>query len=81
MMVPVPIQSLRWMGVGEQHAVSYAPAVLALDGEREIPIKTGELIEIRLGQNGPHVVNVMVALQVASQAGLFVSTRASSEPE
>jgi hypothetical protein len=47
--------------------------VLALDGEREIPIKGGELIEIRLTQNGPHVVNVEAALQIASRAGLFVS--------
>jgi hypothetical protein len=44
-----------------------------LDGEREITIKPGELIEIRLNQDGPHVVNVQAALQAASQAGLFVS--------
>jgi hypothetical protein len=69
----VPIRSVEWLAVGQQKVVSYAPAVLALDGEREIPIKAGELIEIRLSQNGPHVVNVERALQVASQAGLFIS--------
>jgi predicted polyphosphate/ATP-dependent NAD kinase len=73
LIVPVPIQSVQWLAVGAQKEVTHAPAVLALDGEREIPIKTGERIEIRLSQNGPHVVNVEAALQVASQAGLFVS--------
>jgi predicted polyphosphate/ATP-dependent NAD kinase len=81
MMVPVPIQSLHWLGVGDRHTITCAPAVLALDGEREIPVKDGELIEIRLSQNGPHVVNVEAALQVASQAGLFVSDSAFSERE
>ncbi|MBI1880557.1 MAG: NAD(+)/NADH kinase, partial [Chloroflexi bacterium] len=73
LMLPVPIQSVQWLAVGEQKVVMHAPAVLALDGEREIPIKAGELIEIRLSQNGPHVVDVAAALQVASQSGLFVS--------
>lgn len=74
LMAPVSIQSLRWLAVGEQGVVTWAPTVLALDGEREIPIKTGELIEVRLSQNGPHVVNVEAALKAASQAGLFIST-------
>ncbi|GIK40177.1 MAG: ATP-NAD kinase [Chloroflexota bacterium] len=74
LILPVPIQSIQWLAVGEQKAVTHIPTVLALDGEREIPIKADELIEIRLTQNGPHVVNVEAALQVASRAGLFVST-------
>ncbi len=81
LIVPIPIQSLTWLAVGEQKTVPHAPTVLALDGEREIPIKADELIEIRLSQNGPHVVNVEAALQVASRAGLFVSTQAVSENE
>jgi predicted polyphosphate/ATP-dependent NAD kinase len=75
LILPVSIQSIQWLAVGEQKAVTYTSTVLALDGEREIPIKGDELIEIRLTQNGPHVVNVEAALQVASQAGLFISTR------
>ncbi|MFN8456289.1 MAG: NAD(+)/NADH kinase [Anaerolineae bacterium] len=75
----VPIQAVEWLAVGEQKMVTHAPAVLALDGEREIPIKAGELIEIRLSQNGPHVVNVERALQVASQAGLFISMNERGE--
>jgi len=70
---PIPIEALHWLAVGEQRTVMHAPAVLALDGEREVPIKSGELIQVRLSQNGPHVVNVRAALQAAGQAGLFVS--------
>jgi len=69
----LPIQSLRWLNVGEQGVVGHAPAVLALDGERELVIRPDEVIEIRLTQDGPHVVNVQAALRAASQAGLFIS--------
>jgi len=48
--------------------------VLALDGERELPIKAGEFIQVRLSQNGPHVVTINAALQAAAQARLFVSS-------
>jgi predicted polyphosphate/ATP-dependent NAD kinase len=73
LMAQLYIRSRRWLQVGEQGTITCAPAVLALDGEREITIKPGELIEIRLNQDGPHVVNVQAALQAASQAGLFIS--------
>lgn len=74
LLASVPIRSVQWLKIGEQRVVNHAPAVLALDGEREIPIKPGELIELRLSQNGPHVVNIKAALQFASRAGFFVST-------
>lgn len=70
----LPIQSLRRLKVGEQGQVRHAPAVLALDGEREIVIPPGEVIEVRLSQDGPHVVNVQAALQAAAQAGFFISS-------
>ncbi len=69
------IESWRKLAVGERGAVNHAPVVLALDGERELPIKPGEQIEIGLSQNGPHVVNVTAALAAASRAGVFVMTQ------
>lgn len=69
------IEAWRTLAVGERGAVNHAPAVLALDGEREVPIKPGDQIEIGLSQNGPHVVNVQAALAAASRAGVFVSAR------
>jgi predicted polyphosphate/ATP-dependent NAD kinase len=72
----VLIKDWCWLKVGEWGRITCAPAVLALDGERELPIKASELIEVRLSQNGPHVVNVKAALRAASQAGVFIkSTR------
>ena len=70
---PVTIASRRWLAVGEQYPILHAPCVLALDGEREAPVRAGERMEVRLSQDGPHVVNVRAALQVASQAGFFMS--------
>ncbi|GAB4439806.1 MAG: NAD(+)/NADH kinase [Anaerolineae bacterium] len=61
------------LAVGERGAVKHAPVVLALDGEREVPVKPGDQIEIGLSQNGPHVVNVQAALAAASRAGVFVA--------
>lgn len=66
------IASLRWLGVGEGAVLEAAPAVLALDGERELAIHPGEQIVVRLSQDGPHVVDVRAALRAASQAGVFV---------
>ena len=68
------IESWRHMRVGERGQVTIAPAVLALDGEREIPIRPNDQVEIRLSQNGPHVVNVTDALRAATQAGVFMPT-------
>ncbi len=73
-MATAPIESLHWLAVGEQKPITRIPAVLALDGERELPIKAGEFIQVRLSQNGPHVVNINAALQAAAQARLFVSS-------
>ena len=67
------LRSWRELQVGEQGTIAISPAVLALDGEREIPIKAGEKIEIRLSQNGPHVVDVTAALRAAGQGGVFMT--------
>ncbi|MEM7343497.1 MAG: NAD(+)/NADH kinase [Chloroflexota bacterium] len=66
------VKSWRELKTGDHGSILVAPAVLALDGEREIPIKSGETIEVRLSQNGPHVVDVTAALRAASQEGIFI---------
>ena len=67
------LKSWRELKIGEQRSITVAPAVLALDGEREIPIKLGEVIDIRLSQNGPHVVDVTAALRAAGRNGVFIT--------
>jgi len=74
------IRSVRWMAVGDQGTVNGSPAVLALDGEREIPVLGGEHFQIRLSQDGPHVVDIQAAVQAAVQAGVFVSQRKEVKP-
>jgi hypothetical protein len=69
-MLPVPIQSIEWLAVGQQRVLR--SAVLALDGEREIPIKADEQIELRLSQNGPHVVNVPAGLPGSQQGRRYL---------
>lgn len=69
---PLTVRSLRWLNVGDAGTLTCAPTVLALDGEREIAVLPGQEIEIRLTQDGPHVVDVPAALRAASQAGIFV---------
>ncbi|MEM7334678.1 MAG: NAD(+)/NADH kinase [Chloroflexota bacterium] len=67
------VKSVHKLNVGDKKTITTYPCVLALDGEREIPIKQGEKIEVRFSQNGPHVVNVTAVLAAASQAGLFIN--------
>lgn len=67
------VKSWRELKIGERGSITIAPSVLALDGEREIPLKPGETIEIRLSQNGPHVVDVTAALRAAAQNGVFAT--------
>lgn len=71
------VQSWRGLAIGDKGSITVGPAVLALDGEREIPIKSNEAIEIRLSQNGPHVVNITTALRTATQAGVFLTNRST----
>ncbi|MEM7802397.1 MAG: NAD(+)/NADH kinase [Chloroflexota bacterium] len=69
----LPIKSWRALKVGEGGLINATPTVLAMDGERELPLKRGDVVEIRLSQNGPHVADVTAILEAASRAGLFVN--------
>ncbi|MEM9777477.1 MAG: NAD(+)/NADH kinase [Chloroflexota bacterium] len=72
LMANLTVKSWRKFRVGDRGAVTISPAVLALDGEREIPIRSDDVIEIRLSHNGPQVVDVQAALAAATQAGVFL---------
>jgi hypothetical protein len=49
------------------------PCVLALDGEREIALRAGESVAVRLQTQGPRIVDVRAALAQAADAGVFVA--------
>ncbi len=71
LIVPVSIRALRWLKVGEGGVISGGPGVLALDGEREIPVYPGDHVEIQLSDEGPFVADIREAVRRAIQAGFF----------
>lgn len=66
----VGVCAQRWLQDGEELRVD-APCVLALDGERDLPVRNGMLIAIRYERQGPRVVDVQRALELGVQHGLF----------
>ena len=48
------------------------PCVLALDGEREIELRSGSRARIRLNSHGPRIVSAPQAMEVAAQEGIFM---------
>lgn len=67
----VAVRSQRWLGDSERVRIDQTPCVLALDGEREVPIRNGMLVDIQFDCHGPRVVQVGRALELGVQAGLF----------
>ena len=81
-MVPIAPGSVVPVGIGEivemKPGVSYPvdslrPAVLALDGEREITLHGGDDAEVTLDLEGPWIVDVDRALSLAVAEGAFVA--------
>ena len=51
--------------------IDHTPCVLALDGERELPVRNGMLVDVQFDRYGPFVVDVQRALAVGVAQGLF----------
>ena len=68
---PVAIRRQRVMKVGEAFPVRCTPSVLALDGERELELRRGERVAVRLAADGPRVIDVRRTLQAAAEANLL----------
>jgi hypothetical protein len=64
------ITAPRFMPPGEPLPIVCAPALLALDGEREILRGQGETWAVVLTCNGPRVFNVALTLREAQRQGL-----------
>ena len=61
----VSVETMQLMSPGQEVDIIFNPCVLALDGEREIEIKRGQQATIRLGTDGPLVVDVDRTMAVA----------------
>ena len=72
--VPVGIGEIVEMKPGVSYLVdSLRPAVLALDGEREITLHGGDDAEVTLDLEGPWIVDVDRTLSLAVTEGAFVA--------
>ena len=57
---------------GETVAVKHQqPCVLALDGEREIEMRQGMTVRLKLNPKGPRVIDARKAIDIAARAGVF----------
>jgi len=67
----------RLLGPGDEVVVRPEQAcVLALDGEREIQLRAGAAVRLRLNPDGPRVVDARAAIELAARAGVFTADRA-----
>ena len=57
-------------GFGEE-VTAMGPGVLAFDGERERVLRSGQRAKLRVARDGPFVIDVGRALELAADRGLF----------
>ncbi len=67
----VQVRTARIIHIGERVPVQSAPVVLALDGERELKLRSCDEIVVRLSDLGPRVVDVHTALRLATEKRLL----------
>ncbi len=65
LIVPVGIGAHRRMSPGDRVPIQAAPAILALDGERELLLREGERWEVMLSWDGPKVLDMERTLRAA----------------
>ncbi|MBW1696881.1 MAG: NAD(+)/NADH kinase [Deltaproteobacteria bacterium] len=69
----VSIKKKSVLTVGEETDVTFSPAVIALDGERELEIQKGRQVSIRLKSQGPIVVDVHRTMGFAAKNNILTS--------
>jgi hypothetical protein len=67
------VEKILNLSIGEAVIIEGGPCLLALDGEREILLRRGQSARIILHQNGPWIVDVFQALQMAARQKFLVS--------
>jgi predicted polyphosphate/ATP-dependent NAD kinase len=71
LMCAIRVIGHRRLKVGDTVEVVPEEGVLALDGERQLPIRPGDRLQVRLSDRGPRVVDVSAALRQAVARGYF----------
>ena len=68
---PVGLAAIDRLELGQERQVGQVPALIALDGEREVELLEGDRASIRLDGQGPLVVDFKAALSEAVSNGFF----------
>lgn len=71
----VPVSGYRLLEIGDEVEVRDKPSVIALDGEREVYVGTGDTAALRLEFTGPMIVDVRQALRRAIKLGYSISKK------
>ncbi len=77
LIVPVGVEAHTPLALGERIEVATGPCMIALDGEREVTVRDGERVAIRLNPEGPYVIDPQRVLAEAAQQGIFLQEQVS----
>jgi predicted polyphosphate/ATP-dependent NAD kinase len=69
----IPIESARLLHHGERVHFRPAAGTIALDGEREIEIKTSHRVSVELSLDGPFSIDIDRAIASAAASGRFLT--------
>lgn len=75
----VGIAGFRLLSAGDAVEVTHTPSILALDGEREVEVRPGMQVAVRLSDRGPLVVDVGKALHEAARCNTFMRAAGSGD--
>jgi hypothetical protein len=67
----IAISSWQRMADGERIAIEKRQCMVALDGERSFAVTESQQLELEVRRDGPPVIDVNLALRVATSQGLF----------
>ncbi len=72
LIVPLGIQDMGELAIGDSVTVAGGKTLLALDGEREVLLHKDQSARVILRDDGPWIVDVYRAAQEATRRGMFV---------
>jgi hypothetical protein len=91
LVAPVGVTAARRLQPGEAVAVAAREGSIALDGERELELRPGQRVDVRLSERGPFTIDIDAVMAEAASGGLLedgspaavqagAEVEASSEP-
>lgn len=69
--VTVGVERSQHLRIGDKVSAGSGPGILALDGEREVPLGSADETDVQLSAEGPWIVDVHEAMGHAVKMGVF----------